>query len=92
MHDAVIVDVLQRIQNARRDLDGALRRQLLLLVQDLPQQPAVHPLHDHVNLAAVIVGEDLHHAGMVHVLADLLLALEAVVQKRIALHFRDEES
>ena len=38
-------------------------------------------------LAAVIVGEDPHHAGMVHVLADLFFAAEAVVRERIALHF-----
>ena len=49
---------------------------------------AVHPLHDHVNLAAVVVREDLHHAGMVESLADFLFALKAIEEHRIAFHFR----
>ena len=59
---------------------------LLLLVEDLAQQASVHPLHDHVDLAAIVIGEDLHHAGMIQGLADLFLALKAIKQDRIALH------
>jgi hypothetical protein len=60
---------------------------LLLLVEDLAQKPAVHPLHDHVNLAPVFVDIDLHYAGMVHVLADFLFTAKTVEEERVALHF-----
>ena len=71
------VDVLQRVADAERDVDGALDGQFLLLDQDLAQQPAVHPLHDHVDPAAVFVVIHLHHAGVIELLADLFFALES---------------
>ena len=52
------------------------------------QQVAGHPFHHHVDAAVVIVFENLHHARMVELLADLLLALEAIEENRIAFHFR----
>ena len=52
------------------------------------QQAALHPLHHHVELAAFVVAEDLHHARMIEHLADLFLAAEAVEKHRVALHFR----
>ena len=61
---------------------------LPLLAQHLPEQAAVHPLHHHVELAAVVVGQHLHDAGMVELLADLALALEAVEEHRIGFHLR----
>ena len=87
MHHAVRVNVVEGIEDAQRDADGALRRQLPLFAEDLPKQPALDPLHDHVNLAAVVVGEDLHHPGMVHQLADFFLAAETIEESRVALHF-----
>ena len=63
---------------------GSLR----VFVEDLAEQAAVDPLHDHVDAAAIVVGEDFHHAGMVERLADFGFALEAVVEGGIALDFR----
>ena len=57
-------------------------------VQDLAQQLSIHPLHDHVDLAAVVVGVHLHDAGMVELFADFLFAAKAVEKNRIAFHFR----
>ena len=91
MDDAVAVDVVQRIADAQRDSYGALRRKFLLLVEDFAQQPAIDPFHHHVDLAAVAVGVHLHHAGMIEGLADILLAMKAVEEDRVAFHFRDEE-
>ena len=65
----------------------ALRRQFLLLDQDLPQQPSIDPLQNHIHLAAVFVGEHFHHRGMVQFRADLFLAPKALVKSGIAFHF-----
>ena len=92
MHHAVAVNVVERVQNLHRELDGALRRQLLLFMDDVAQQPALHPLHHHVDLAAGVVSQHLHHAGMIQHLADLRFALEALEQHRIGLPSPDAES
>ena len=68
--------------------DGALQRQLAAVVQHLAEQAAVHPLHHHVDLAAVVVGQHLHDAGVVQLLADFGLALEAIVKHGIGFHLR----
>ena len=88
MHDAVSVDVIEYVQNAQGDAQGSLRREFLFPIEDLAQQAAIHPLHDHVDLAAVLVGEDFHDAGMVHGFADLFFAAETIEKGRITLHFR----
>ncbi len=85
--NAVGVKVVERFQNAQRMRMARSRRQLALLVEDLAQQAAFDPLHDHVDLAAVVVGEDLHHAGMVHHLADFFFAAKAVEESGIAFNF-----
>ena len=77
MHHAVLVYVVERVADSRGDAHGALGGKLAALIQNLSKQAAVHPLHHHVDLAAVVVGEDLHHARMIELLADLLLALRS---------------
>ena len=57
-------------------------------VQNRAQQPPVNPLDDHVTPAALFAVVGLHHAGMVELLADLLLAPEALQQNRVGLHLR----
>ena len=39
-------------------------------------------------LAAVVVGEDLHDAGVIELLADFLFAMETVEEYRVGFHFR----
>ena len=63
---------------------GSLR----LLIQNGSQQPALHPLDHHVEAAALFAVEGLHHAGVVELLANLLLAAEALHQHRVGLHLR----
>ena len=89
MHHAVAVDVIQRVADRDGDLDGALGRQhSCLLMQNLAQQAALHPLHHHVDPAAVAVRQHFHDAGMIQLFADLGLALEAVEEHRVGFHLR----
>src|SRR5215469_3695430 len=87
MHHALAVDVLQRPADAERDLHSALRRKLPL-IKNLPQQPPFNPLHNHVNLAMAVLAHYLHHARMIQLLADLLLAMETIEEDGIGLHLR----
>ena len=57
-------------------------------MQYLPQQPPVHPLHHHVELAAVVIRQHFHDAGMIELLADFALAVETVEEHGIGFHFR----
>src|ERR1700687_5631095 len=65
-----------------------LRRQLGLFIENLPAQAPIHPLHDHVDAAAMFVGKNFHHTGMIQNLADFFLTMEAVKQGGIALDLR----
>src|SRR5947207_902906 len=80
--------VFERVQYPERNPHRALGGELPLLVQNLPEQPPLHPLHDHVDLAASVLGDHLHHAGVVHGLADFLLTMKALEEDRVALHLR----
>ncbi len=88
MHDALAVNVFQRFANSLSNADCAFDRHLFLLDQNLPQQLPFHPLHDHVNAAAVVIRVHSHDAGMVELLPDFFFTLEAVVKKRIGFDFR----
>ena len=88
VHYPVAVNVLQRIADPERDPQRAFGGEFSLLVEDLTQQPAVNPLHDHVDPAAAILGHHLHNAGVIQLRADLLLPMEAVEENRVALHLR----
>ena len=83
--DAVGVDVLQRAADADGELDGAVDGEPGLLLNDLAEKAAGDPLHDHVDLGAAGVGEDLHDGGMMQAGADVCLALEALVEGGVAL-------
>jgi len=67
---------------------GSLDGQALLFVENVAQQAAVDPLDDHVAAAALFAVVGFHHAGVVDLLADLLLAAEAFKQNRIGFHLR----
>ena len=86
VHHAILVDIVQRVQNPQRDVDRPRGRHLALLEHHLTQQAPVHPLHRHVHPGPVLVGEDAHHVGVVQRQSDRLLALEAVEQGRIGFH------
>ncbi len=60
---------------------------VLLFVQDLAQQAAIHPFQNHVAPAALFIIEYLHDAGMIELLADFFFALEPVEKDRVSFHF-----
>ena len=86
VHDPLAVNVIQRLANLECDPHRALGGKLSLLVEDLTQQPPLHPLHDHVDPAAAILTYHLHYAGVIQLLANFLLAIKAVEENRVALH------
>ena len=87
MRDPVIVNVVQRLADAERDPHRALGGQFPLLAQDLAQQAPLDPLHHQVDPAAAVLCNDLHHAGMVEFLSNVLFAMEALEENGVALHF-----
>ena len=93
MHHTVLVHIVQCVADAQSDVDGPVDRQPavlipFLLVQDRPQQPSLHPLDHHVKPAAILSVVGFYHAGVVQLLADLLLPLEALHQDRVHLQLR----
>ncbi len=87
MYYPVTMNVFERQGDLVGDLDGALRWELALLIHDLPQQAAFDPLHHHVGLAAVIVDENFHDAGMIEFVTDFLLAMKPLRKHRVGFHF-----
>ncbi len=77
MHHAVGMDIFQCVQNANGDADGPVLRNLAL-IQNIAQQPAFAPLHDHVNAGALLIAKNAHHLGMVQFFANSRLPLKAV--------------
>ena len=55
-------------------------------VEDLAQQTALAPLHDHVDPGTLLAAKDLHDVGMVEPFTDGPLALEAVKENGIGFH------
>ena len=53
--DAVMVDVVEGLQDFAGDVHGALGRELGFLGENIAEQAAVDPLHDHVDLAGLVV-------------------------------------
>jgi hypothetical protein len=49
----------------QRELTARSMGSLPLFVQNGAQQPAIHPLDDHVEAAALFAVVGLHHAGVV---------------------------
>jgi hypothetical protein len=88
VHHAVLVQVVERFADGHGEGHGAAHGQFSLFVEDGTQQPSVDPLDHHVEAAALFAVVGLHHAGVVDLLADLLLAPEALEQNRIFFHLR----
>src|SRR5215475_8487239 len=86
MDYAVGMDIFERRGDLQGDPESTFAGELALLFQNLAQQPAVNPLHRHIELTVIEVGKNFHHAGMIEFFAYLLLALEAVVEDRIRFH------
>ena len=93
MDDAVGVDIVKRFENAYRDMDGAVLGNTPF-IHDLTQQPAVAPLHDHVDAGMFFVAEDAHDLGVVELFTDARFAMEAIGEDGIGFHVgvRDFES
>src|SRR5476649_202239 len=85
---AVGVNVVQGVADPGGDSNRPAGWKFALLAEDLAEQAALDPLHDHVHLAAVLIREHLHDAGVIEVLADGFLAPEPVEENRIGLHLR----
>ena len=82
------VNVFDRGGDLQRDSDRPVGRKFSLLVQEPAKQAAFNPLHHHVVLTMMVVGENLHHARMIKLLADLLFTVESLEKDRICLHLR----
>src|SRR5262249_51406210 len=85
VHDAVIVQIAQRIADPDPDPDGLLDRQAPLTLQASAKQLALHVLQDHVDTALLLRLERPDDRGMMHPQADLFLAPEAIVEDDVAL-------
>ncbi len=86
VHDAVLMDIVEGVEDTDGDVNGAFGRHLALFEHDLAEQAALDPLHDHIDPGAVLVGVETHDVGVVERQADGLLALEAVEEGRVGLH------
>ena len=75
--NAVGVDVFEGVENTDGDADGALLGDAAF-VEDLAQQAALAPLHDHVDAGALLAAVDAHDLGVVEFFADAGFALKAV--------------
>ena len=82
------VDVIERVAQVPRNSNGALRRKLFLLIEHLAEQPALHPIQDHIPPAAVLIAENSYNPRMIELLADIFLTLKPVKEDRIGFHFR----
>ena len=87
MNDALAMDVVEGVAQRESDADGPFLGKLFLFIQNLAQQAAVHPFQDHVAAAALFIVVYTNNAGVIELLADFLLALEAVKQDRVGFHF-----
>ncbi|MGA3100880.1 MAG: hypothetical protein ABSD61_03365 [Terracidiphilus sp.] len=76
---------IESLENLDGDADGALLRHPAL-IENLAQETAVTPFHDHINAGAAIPSVNLHHVGMAKACADLRFALEAVGEDGIGFH------
>src|ERR1700693_3735249 len=85
VNDAAIVHVRERLADLLRNGQSARHRQGMLLFQHRAQALALDQLHGDVHPALVARLEEPDHVGMVEALADLFLALEALVEDDVAL-------
>ena len=81
------VNVFERFQHFDGDADGAVLRHAAF-VEDCAQQRAVAPLHHHVDARPLLSAVDAHDHGMVELLADVRLALEAIEEDGVGFHVR----
>ncbi len=89
VYHAVAMDVVECIGDMDRDFHRALDRKFFpLLVQNLPEEAALHPLHHHVKRAAIAVGKHLHDTRVIELLADFALAMKTVEKHRVGFHLR----
>ena len=82
--DAVVVQVGERVGDGDGQRDGGLAGQAALSAETVAQQLAVDVLHGEVEAALLARLEDLDDGGVVQALADLFLALEALVEDHVA--------
>ena len=74
MHNAARVDVLERIEYAKSNVDGSLPGELRFRRKDVAQEPSRDPLHDHVGARAVRIREGPHDVGVVEGGTDFLFS------------------
>ena len=84
MHDALAVEVDERVGDLDPELDRGRDRQAALAAQPLAQRLALDVLHDEVEAALLARAEHLDDRRVGEALADRLLALEAAVEDQVA--------
>src|ERR1700722_6200920 len=85
MNNALRVDVIESLENLNSDSNGAVLWKAAF-VENLAQQAARAPLHNHVNAGVFLSAEDAHDVGMIEAFADVRFALEAVGENGIGFH------
>src|SRR5262249_50068644 len=85
VHDAVIVEIAQRIADPDADPAGILDREVTLALQVSAEELAGYVLQDHVHTALLLRLERADDRGMMHPQTDLFLAPEAIVEDDVAL-------
>ena len=88
MHDPLRVHVDQRLAELPREVERAFGRQRTLRLHDRAQRRALDVLHRDVHPAFLSRREHLDDVRMVEPPADLLLALEALVEDHVALELQ----
>jgi len=85
MDDALAVEIFEGIAEADGDAEGPIMRESIrAFAQDLAEGAAFDPFHDDIGAAAFGVGEEFDDGGVIEVEADLLFALDPLVEEEIA--------
>ena len=84
MNDAARVQVDERARNLGRDVERSLHLHLAVAL-DRAERFALRQLHDQVHPALLLGREHADDVGVVELLTDLLLALEALIERDVGL-------
>ena len=77
------MEIFDGIAESYSNAQCALGRKLALLAEDVAERAALCPFHDEVDTTALVIIDELHDGGMVEFVADLLFALESLVEEGV---------
>jgi hypothetical protein len=88
VHDALRLEVDERVADLPGDCEGLLGRERVLAVHERAQRLALDVLHRHVHPALLARLQDPDDVRVIELLPDLLLAVEPLVEDDVALELR----